>query len=55
MILESIDIFEDLLVKKGNIKQAFFDEHVPFWAKQIPFLFKAKRQSKFINMDNIYF
>ena len=43
MILESIDTFEELLVRKGNIKQAFFDEHVPFWARQIPFLFKAKR------------
>jgi hypothetical protein len=55
MILEAIDIFEDLLIRKGNIKVAFFDEHVPYWARQIPFLKKAKRQSKFINMDNIYF
>lgn len=43
MILEAIDIFEDLLIRKGNIKEAFFDEHVPFWARQIPFLKKAKR------------
>jgi hypothetical protein len=43
MILEAIDTFEDLLIRKGNIKVAFFDEHVPFWAKQIPWLKKAKR------------
>ena len=43
MILEAIDIFEDLLIRKGNIKVAFFDEHVPYWARQIPFLKKAKR------------
>lgn len=43
MILESIDTFEDLLIKKGDIKVAFFDEHVPYWARQIPFLKKAKR------------
>ena len=43
MIREAIDIFEDLLIRKGNIKVAFFDEHVPYWARQIPFLKKAKR------------
>jgi len=55
LILEAIDIFEEVLIKEAKIKVAFFDEHLPFWARQIPWLRKAKRQSKFINMDSIYY
>lgn len=44
-----------MLIKKAGIKEAFFDEHIPYWSRQIPNLKKAKRMVKFINMDNIYF
>ena len=43
LILESIDIFEQILIEEAKIKVAFFDEHLPFWARQIPWLKKAKR------------
>ena len=33
LILESIDIFEDILIREAKIKVAFFDEHLPFWAR----------------------
>jgi hypothetical protein len=55
LILEAIDTFEELLIKEAKIKVEYFDEHLPFWAQQIPWLKKAKRQSKFINFDSIYF
>jgi hypothetical protein len=43
LILEAIDIFEDVLIREAKIKVAFFDEHLPFHARQIPWLKKAKR------------
>jgi len=33
LILEAIDIFEDVLIREAKIKVAFFDEHLPFWAR----------------------
>ena len=55
MILEAIDIFETVLVQKADIKEAFFDEHFPYHIRLIPWYRKAKRMSKFIGMDQIYF
>lgn len=55
LLLEASSVFEEVLIKKANIKEAFFDEHIPFWSRQIPNLKKAKRMVKFINMDNIYY
>lgn len=54
MILYAIDVFEDMLIKKSGIKRVYFDEHVPGWARNHTILKKIKRQSKFIDMDHIY-
>ena len=43
------------MVEEGDIKDAFFEEHVPYHARKIPSLRVAKRMQKFISMDNIYY
>ena len=55
LILEAIDIFETVVIEKAGIKEAFFDEHFPYHIRFIPWYRKAKRMSKFIGMDQIYF
>lgn len=55
MVLTSIETFERVLIEKGGIKEAFFDEHFPEHMAKVPWLRKLKRMSKFIDMDNIYF
>lgn len=55
LILEAIQIFETLMVEEGEIKDAFFEEHVPYHARKIPHLRVAKRMQKFLSMDSIYF
>ena len=55
MIIGAIEKFEALLIKEGNIKEAYFDEHLSHHERVIPFLKKAKRISKFIDMNNIYY
>ena len=55
LLLEASSIFEEMLISKAGIKEAFFDEHIPYWSRQIPNLKKAKRMVKFINMDNVYY
>jgi hypothetical protein len=55
MILQAIDTFETLLINKGNIKEVYFTEHLAWWSRINPMLKRARRLSKFINMDNIYF
>lgn len=55
LILESIKTFEQMLIDQGEIKEAFFDEHLASQERLVPFLRKAKRLAKFIDMNNIYF
>lgn len=55
LILEAIQTFESLMVSEGDIKDAFFEEHVPYHARKIPSLRVAKRMQKFLSMDSIYF
>ena len=55
LILKAIETFEDLLVKKGGIKDAYFTEHIPKYAKSMPFMYRAYRSKKFIDMDVIYY
>lgn len=43
------------MVDDGEIKDAFFEEHVPYHARKIPHLRVAKRMQKFLSMDSIYF
>lgn len=43
LILEAIQTFESLMVEEGDIKDAFFEEHVPYHARKIPHLRVAKR------------
>ena len=55
LILKAIETFEDLLVREGGIKDAYFTEHIPKLAKSMPFMYRAYRSRKFIDMDQIYF
>jgi len=55
LILESMQLFEKVLIEHGEIKEAFFDEHLASQERLVPFLKKAKRLAKFIDMNNIYF
>jgi len=55
LVLESIQTFEKLLIDHGEVKEAFFDEHLASQERLVPFLRKAKRLAKFIDMNNIYF
>lgn len=55
LVLESIQTFEKLLIDQGEVKEAFFDEHLASQERLVPFLRKAKRLAKFIDMNNIYF
>ena len=55
MILEAIDVFEKMLINKANINEILLDEHFPYHMRLIPWYRQAKRMSKFINMDSIYF
>jgi hypothetical protein len=43
VILAAIQTFETLMVEDGEIKDAFFEEHVPYHARKIPHLRIAKR------------
>lgn len=43
------------MVEKGDIKDAFFEEHVPYHARKFPNLRVAKRIQKILSMDSIYF
>lgn len=43
VILAAIQTFESLMVEDGEIKDAFFEEHVPYHARKIPHLRIAKR------------
>jgi len=55
LILAAAQTFETLMVEEGDIKDAFFEEHVPFLQRKIPHLRVAKRIQKFLNMDSVYF
>ena len=55
LILAAIQTFETLMVEEGDIKDAFFEEHVPYHARKMPNLRVAKRMQKFLSMDNIYY
>ena len=56
MILKAITLFEKILVDKAKIKDAYFTDNIPKLAKvSYPFLVKAYRMRKFIDMDSIYF
>lgn len=55
IILKAYETFEKLMVSDGNIKETYFEEHVPFRLRKIPGLVQAKRMQKFLDMDNIYF
>ncbi len=55
LILKSIEIFERVLIDHGDIKETFFDEHLASQERVVPFLRKAKRLAKFIDLNNIYF
>ena len=41
------------MVEEGEIKDAFFEEHVPYHARKIPFLRIAKRMQKFLSLDSV--
>lgn len=51
LILKAIETFEDLLVREAGIKDAYFTEHIPKLAKSMPFMYRAYRSRKFIDMD----
>jgi len=55
VILAAIQTFETLMVEDGGIKDAFFEEHVPYYSRKIPHLRVAKRMQKFLNMDSMYY
>jgi len=56
LILKAITLFEKVMIEKGNIKEAYFTDNIPKLAKvSYPFLVKAYRMRKFIDMDSIYF
>lgn len=55
LVLKAIETFEDLLVKEGGIKDAYFTENIPKYAKSMPFMYRAYRSKKFIDMDVIYY
>lgn len=55
IILKAYETFEKLMVSDGNIRETYFEEHVPFRLRKIPGLLQAKRMQKFLDMDNIYF
>lgn len=55
VILAAIQTFETLMVDDGEIKDAFFEEHVPYHARKIPHLRVAKRMQKFMGMDSVYY
>ena len=42
LLLEASSIFEEMLINKAGIKEAFFDQHIPYWSRQNPNLNKAK-------------
>ena len=33
LLLEASSIFEEMLINKAGIKEAFFDEHIPYWSR----------------------
>jgi hypothetical protein len=51
LILKAIETFEDFLVKEAGIKDAYFTEYIPKLAKSMPFMYRAYRSRKFIDMD----
>ena len=53
--MKSIEIFERVLIDHGDVKETFFDEHLASQERVVPFLRKAKRLAKFIDLNNIYF
>ena len=55
MILEAIDTFESLLIRRGRIKEVYFDEHFSNELRDLPILRRVRRLSKFINMDSIFY
>tara|TARA_B110001450_G_scaffold253224_1_gene276297 strand:+ start:659 stop:892 length:234 start_codon:yes stop_codon:yes gene_type:complete len=61
LMLEAIDSLEELLINEGKIEFEYLDRinkdnfGVPKSSMHIPWLRKAKRQSKFINFDSVYF
>lgn len=55
VILAAIQTFESLMIDDGEIKDAFFEEHVPYPARKIPDLRIAKRMQKFLGLDSVYF
>jgi hypothetical protein len=55
LILKAIETFEDLLVKQGGINDAYFTEGISKLAKSMPFMYRAYRSRKFIDMDQIYY
>jgi hypothetical protein len=55
LILKAIETFEDLLVKQGGIVDAYFTEGISKLAKSMPFMYRAYRSRKFIDMDQIYY
>ena len=55
VVLSALKKFESFLIEKGEIVEVFFDDHVPYDARQIPHLLEAKRLMKFIDSDSIYF
>ena len=56
LVLKAITLFEKMMIEKANIKEAYFTDNIPKLAKvSYPFLVKAYRMRKFIEMDSIYF
>jgi len=51
LILKAIETFEDMLVAKGGIVDAYFTEAISKLAKSMPFMYRAYRSRKFIDMD----
>lgn len=55
LVVEAINRFEQLMIKEAGIKEVWFDEHLSHHERIVPFLRKAKRIAKFIDLDNIYY
>jgi len=56
LVLKAIALFEKVLIDKAPIKEAYFTDNIPKLATvNYPFLVKAYRMRKFIDMDSIYF
>lgn len=55
VILEAMQTFETFLIETGKIREVFFTDKVPYDARFVPQLMKAKRMMNFLDMDSIYF